>query len=162
EIEKFAKTRPAAQQRRGRGGQQLPPGIEDFFRQFDNQPNDQPEEASGSGFIVSSDGYILTHNPVVADAAKVTVTLFHNRKYAAKVVGRAPATDVAAVKIDEKNLPMLSLGDDANARVGQWVLAIGNPLQLDFTVTAGIVSAKGRQQSGLLNPRGDNPYAITD
>jgi serine protease Do len=163
EIEKFARTRPAAQQRRGRGGQQLPPGIEDFFRQFDNQPpSDQPEEASGSGFIVSPDGYILTNNHVVADADKVTVTLFDKRTFEAKVVGRDPTTDVAVVKIDDKNLPTLSLGDDAGARVGQWVLAIGNPLQLNFTVTAGIVSAKGRQQSGLLNPRGDNPYAITD
>jgi serine protease Do len=162
EVEKFARTRPAAQQRRGRGGQQLPPGIEDFFRQFDNQPNDQPEEASGSGFIVSPDGYILTNNHVVADADKVMVTLFDKRRFEAKVVGRDPTTDVAVVKIDDKNLPTLSLGDDASARVGQWVLAIGNPLQLNFTVTAGIVSAKGRQQSGLLNPRGDNPYAITD
>jgi serine protease Do len=162
EVEKFAKARPTAQQRRGRGGQQLPPGIEDFFRQFDNQPNDQPEEASGSGFIVSPDGYILTNNHVVADADKVTVTLYDKRTFEAKVIGRDPTTDVAVVKIDEKNLPTLSLGDDAVARVGQWVLAIGNPLQLNFTVTAGIVSAKGRNQSGLLNPRGDNPYAITD
>jgi len=161
DIEKFAKTRPAVQRQRGRG-QQLPPGIEDFFRQFDNQPSDQPEEASGSGFIVSPDGYILTNNHVVADADKVTVTLYDKRQYEAKVVGRDPTTDVAVVKIDEKNLPTLSLGDDAGTRVGQWVLAIGNPLQLNFTVTAGIVSAKGRNQSGLLNPRGDNPYAITD
>jgi serine protease Do len=163
EVEKFAKTRPAAQQqRRGRNGQQLPPGIEDFFRQFDNQPSDQPEEASGSGFIVSPDGYILTNNHVVADADKVTVTLYDKRTFEAKVIGRDPTTDVAVVKIEDKNLPTLSLGDDAGARVGQWVLAIGNPLQLNFTVTAGIVSAKGRNQSGLLNPRGDNPYAITD
>src|SRR5215471_7964602 len=163
EIEKFAKTRPAAQQRRGRGGQQLPPGIEDFFRQFDNQPpSDQPEEASGSGFIVSPDGYILTNNHVVADADKVTVTLFDKRTFEAKVVGRDPTTDVAVVKIDDKNLPTISLGDDSKARVGQWVLAIGNPLTLDFTVTAGIVSAKGRKATGLLNPNGQNPYAITD
>src|SRR5215831_6240161 len=161
ETERFAKVKPTSQ-RRGRGGQQLPPRIEDFFREFDNQPNDQPEEASGSGFIVSPDGYILTNNHVVADADKVSVTLFDKRRFEAKVVGRDPTTDVAVVKIDDKNLPTLSLGDDASARVGQWVLAIGNPLQLNFTVTAGIVSAKGRQQSGLLNPRGDNPYAITD
>jgi serine protease Do len=166
ETERFAKTRPTAQspRSRGRGQQQLPPGIEDFFRQFDNQaPNDQPEEASGSGFIVSDDGYILTNNHVVADADKVTVTLYDKRVFEnAKVIGRDPTTDVAVIKIDGKDLPTLSLGDDSKSRVGQWVLAIGNPLQLNFTVTAGIVSAKGRNQQGLLNPRGDNPYAITD
>ena len=164
ETEKFAKARPTSSQRqpRGRGGQQLPPGIEDFFRQFDNSPNDQPEEASGTGFIVSQDGFILTNNHVVADADKVTVTLYDKRQFEAKVIGRDPTTDVAVVKIEEKNLPTLSLGDDAGARVGQWVLAIGNPLRLNFTVTAGIVSAKGRTSPELLNPRGDNPYAITD
>jgi serine protease Do len=164
ETERFARSRPMSN-RRGRGqpqGQQdLPPGIEDFFRQFDGgqtQPSDQPEEASGSGFIVSPDGYILTNNHVVADADKVLVTLFDKREFNAKVVGRDPTTDVAVIKIDGKNFPTLTLGDDANARVGQWVLAIGNPLQLNFTVTAGIVSAKGRNQPGLLQ----NNYAITD
>jgi serine protease Do len=78
------------------------------------------------------------------------------------VVGRDPTTDVAVIKIDGKSFPTVSLGDDSKARVGQWVLAIGNPLQLNFTVTAGIVSAKGRNQSTLLNPNGQNPYAITD
>ena len=161
DIEKFARTRPTSQRQRGRG-QNLPPGIEDFFRQFQDQPSDQPEEASGSGFIVSPDGYILTNNHVVADADKVTVTLFDKRQFDAKVIGRDPTTDVAVVKIDEKNLPTLNLGDDARSRVGQWVVAIGNPLRLNFTVTAGIVSAKGRTAQDLLNPRGDNPYAITD
>jgi len=161
DIEKFARTRPTSQRQRGRG-QNLPPGIEDFFRQFQDQPSDQPEEASGSGFIVSPDGYILTNNHVVADADKVTVTLFDKRQFDAKVIGRDPTTDVAVVKIDEKNLPTLNLGDDAKSRVGQWVVAIGNPLRLNFTVTAGIVSAKGRTAQDLLNPRGDNPYAITD
>ncbi len=143
---------------------QAPPGFEDLFRQFENQPpSDQPEEASGSGFIVSNDGYILTNNHVVADADRVNVTLFDKRAFNAKVVGRDPTTDVAVIKIDAGNLPTLNLGDDANARVGQWVLAIGNPLQLNFTVTAGIVSAKGRNQSALLNPDGvSNRYAITD
>ena len=161
ETQRFAKQLPAGQRQRGRGrgGQQLPPGVEDFFRQFQDQtPSDQPEEASGSGFIVSNDGYILTNNHVVADADKVTVTLFDKRQFEAKVVGRDPTTDVAVVKIDAGSLPMLNLGDDAKARVGQWVLAIGNPLQLNFTVTAGIVSAKGRNQSTLLG----TPYAITD
>jgi serine protease Do len=163
ETKTFARSRPMSNRRgRGQGQQQdLPPGIEDFFRQFDGgraQPSDQPEEASGSGFIVSPDGYILTNNHVVADADKVLVTLFDKREFDAKVIGRDPTTDVAVIKIDGKNFPTVSLGDDANARVGQWVLAIGNPLQLNFTVTAGIVSAKGRNEQGLLN----NQYAITD
>ena len=160
ETERFARQRPTSRLR-GRNGQQLPPGFEDFFKQFqdDQPPSDQPEEASGSGFIISPDGYILTNNHVVADADRVNVTLFDKRTFTnAKVVGRDPTTDVAVIKIDANNLPTLNLGDDATARVGAWVLAIGNPLQLNFTVTAGIVSAKGRNQSGLLN----NKYAITD
>ena len=166
DIEKFAKARPATRQVRPRGQGQLPPGMEQFFRQFSDpnaQPDDTPEEASGSGFIVSDDGYILTNNHVVADADRVNVTLFDKRVFPAKVVGRDPTTDVAVIKIDAgSNLPTLSLGDDAKARVGSWVLAIGNPLTLDFTVTAGIVSAKGRKAPELLNPNGQNPYAITD
>src|SRR5215813_8102581 len=99
ETERFARQRPVTQNRpRGRGGQQLPPGIEDLFRNFDSPNADQPEEASGSGFIVSNDGYILTNNHVVADADKVTVTLFDKRQFDAKVVGRDPTTDVAVVK----------------------------------------------------------------
>ena len=165
DIEKFAKPRPVARQVRPRGQGQLPPGMEQFFRQFDPnaQPDDTPEEASGSGFIVSPDGFILTNNHVVADADRVNVTLFDKRVFPAKVIGRDSTTDVAVIKIDAgTQLPTLSLGDDMKARVGQWVLAIGNPLTLDFTVTAGIVSAKGRKATGLLNPNGQNPYAITD
>ncbi len=168
DIEKFAKPRPASRQvrPRGQGQGQLPPGMEQFFRQFQDpnaEPDDTPEEASGSGFIVSPDGYILTNNHVVADADRVNVTLFDKRVFPAKVIGRDSTTDVAVIKIDAGNsLPTLSLGDDAKARVGAWVLAIGNPLTLDFTVTAGIVSAKGRKATGLLNPNGQNPYAITD
>jgi serine protease Do len=164
ETERFAKTRNI-QQSRPQGGQRRgapPPGLEELFRQFEQQPSDVPEESSGSGFIVSNDGYILTNNHVIADADKVTVTLYDKRQYEAKVVGRDSTTDVAVVKIEEKNLPMLSLGDDSKTRVGQWVLAIGNPLRLNFTVTAGIISAKGRSQSALLNRSGQNPYAITD
>lgn len=161
ETERFARQRPTSN-RRGGQQQQLPPGVEDFFRQFDRAPSDAPEEASGSGFIVSNDGYILTNNHVVADADKVTVTLYDKRQFSAKVVGRDSTTDVAVVKIEQNNLPMLSLGDDSKLRVGQWVLAIGNPLGLNFTVTAGIVSAKGRSQPGLLNRNNSNPYAITD
>lgn len=134
-------------------------GIEDFFHNFEQQqPREQSQEASGSGFIVSKDGYILTNNHVVADADKVTVTLLDKRSFDAKVIGRDPTTDVAVIKIDGSDLPVATLGDDNNARVGQWVVAIGNPLGLDFTVTAGIVSAKGRPLPGLLDSR----YAITD
>jgi serine protease Do len=136
------------------------PDIEEFFRNF--QPPSQqrePQEASGTGFVVSKDGYILTNNHVVADADKVTVTLLDKRTFEAKVIGRDPTTDVAVIKIDGANLPVASLGDDNNARVGQWVVAIGNPLGLDFTVTAGIISAKGRPLQGLLGNRG---YEITD
>jgi serine protease Do len=153
QTEHFARNRTNTRQR----GQRLPGGIEDFFRQFDPQ-SDQPSEASGSGFIVSKDGYILTNNHVVADADRVTVRLLDNRVFNAKVIGRDPTTDVALIKVDANDLPIVNLGDDANARVGQWVVAIGNPLGLDFTVTAGIVSARGRSLGTLLNTR----YAIQD
>jgi serine protease Do len=139
-----------------RGSQ--PPGIEDFFRQFESPQQDRLQEGTGSGFIVSRDGYILTNNHVIADADRVTVGLLDKRTFTARVVGRDPTTDIAVLKIDATSLPAATLGDDANARVGQWVLAIGNPLQLDFTVTAGIISSKGRSLRGLLPAR----YAITD
>ena len=154
QTEHFARNRT---NNRSRQQQRLPGGIEDFFRQFDPQ-QDQPSEASGSGFIVSKDGYILTNNHVVADADRVTVRLLDNRTFTAKVIGRDPTTDVAVIKVDASDLPTVNLGDDANARVGQWVVAIGNPLGLDFTVTAGIVSARGRSLGALLNTR----YAIQD
>jgi serine protease Do len=134
------------------------PGIEEFFRQFEGPQQDRLQEGTGSGFIVSRDGYILTNNHVVADADRVTVGLLDKRTFTARVVGRDPTTDIAVVKIDATNLPVAALGDDEKARVGQWVLAIGNPLQLDFTVTAGIISSKGRNLRGLLPSR----YAIMD
>ena len=140
-------------------GRTVPPGLEDFFRQFDTpQQRQEPVESSGSGFIVSKDGYILTNNHVVADADRVTAKLTDGREFVAKVVGRDPSTDIALIKIDGSNLPTASLGDDATARVGEWVLAIGNPLGLDFTVTAGIISAKGRAVRNLL----PGQYAIAD
>ncbi len=138
----------------------VPPGLEDFFNQFGPQ-RALPEEASGSGFIVTSDGYILTNNHVVADADRVNVTLNDRRIFKAKVVGRDPTTDVALVKIDAQDLPTVTLGDDAKAQVGEWVLAIGNPLGLDHTVTAGIVSAKGRDSRDLAGLMRNN-YAISD
>ncbi len=143
--------------------QRLPNGgsIEDFFRNFEGQAGPpEPVQSSGTGFIVSKDGYILTNNHVVADAEKVTVHLLDKRSFTAKVIGRDSTTDVAVIKVDAKDLPVATLGDDNASRVGQWVVAIGNPLGLDFTVTAGIISAKGRPLQGLLGR--NNRYAITD
>ena len=109
------------------------------------------EQGSGSGFVVSSDGYILTNNHVVEGAEQVTVRLLDRREFKAKVIGTDPNTDVAVLKIDAKGLPPVALGNSDDARVGEWVLAIGNPLGegLTFTVTSGIVSAKGRALNGL-------------
>jgi serine protease Do len=135
----------------------VPPGMEEFFRNFE-MPDQQPRGGSGSGFIVTKDGYILTNNHVVANADRVTVKLLDNRTFQAKVVGRDPTTDVAVIKVEATDLPVVAMGDDKRTRIGQWVVAIGNPLGLDFTVTAGIVSAKGRSLGALLNTR----YAIQD
>jgi serine protease Do len=122
---------------------QVPQGMEDFLDQFGGQ---QPRQSrgEGSGFIISGDGYIVTNNHVVADADQVSITLSDGRTFKAKVVGLDSTTDVAVVKIDAKGLPTLTVGDDERTRIGEWVLAVGNPLGLDFTVTAGIISAKGR------------------
>ena len=140
---------------------QVPPEFRDFFR-FHQQEPSQPHirEGSGSGFIVSRDGYILTNNHVVADANKVKVTLLDNREFDARVIGRDPRTDVAVIKIPADNLAPLALGSSDDARIGDWVLAIGNPLNLQFTVTAGIVSAKGRGLSGLSDD--NDRYQIQD
>src|SRR5881392_281040 len=138
--------------------QRLPPGFQDFFPNLRRRP--QVEQGSGSGFIVSADGFILTNNHVVAGADKVTVRLYDKREFTAKVVGTDPNTDVAVIKIDARGLPGVAFGNSDSARVGEWVLAIGNPLgeAFAFTVTAGIVSAKGRLLAGLQQTR----YAIQD
>src|SRR5207245_150061 len=133
--------------------QRLPPGFEDFFPNLRRRP--QVEQGSGSGFIVSGDGYILTNNHVVAGADKVTVKLYDKREFTAKVVGTDPNTDVAVIKIDTRGLPTVQFGNSDSTRVGEWALAIGNPLgeAFAFTVTAGIVSAKGRLLAGLQQTR---------
>jgi serine protease Do len=155
QTERFARNRGTTARPRS---QRAPGGIEDFFRQFEQPQSDQPSEASGTGFIVSKDGYILTNNHVVADADRVSVKLLDNRTYTAKVIGRDPTTDIAVIKVDASDLPTVALGDDAKARIGQWVVAIGNPLGLEFTVTAGIISARGRSLGTLLRER----YSIQD
>lgn len=131
---------------------QMPPGFEQFFGP---QQGPQRQEGSGSGFIVSPDGYILTNNHVVDGADKVEVQLLDHRRFEAKVVGNDPLTDLAVIKIDAKNLPAAALGQSEAVRVGEWVLAVGNPLgeNLTFTVTSGIVSAKGRGRLALPGAR---------
>ena len=127
--------------------------FDDFFNQwFDFGPQIIPEQrASGSGVIISNDGYIVTNNHVITDgengsgvADEITVTLHNKKTYKARVIGRDPSSDLAVLKIDGDNLPFLLYGNSDNVQLGQWVLAIGYPLNLETTVTAGIVSAKGR------------------
>jgi len=130
----------------------------EFFKRFQQQqqgqqpqgpgrkarPHPMPTRGEGSGFIVSPDGIILTNAHVVKDASEVTVKLTDRREYRAKVLGSDPKTDIAVLKIDGKNLPVVTLGSTAALQVGEWVLAIGSPFGFENTVTAGVVSAKGR------------------
>ncbi|MBF0446883.1 MAG: DegQ family serine endoprotease [Magnetococcales bacterium] len=131
---------------------ELPNGLrnspfEEFFRQFlDNMPKESLQSRSlGSGVLIDAKGYIVTNNHVVADADEITVRLFDEREFSAKVVGRDSKTDLALIRIEaDESLPAANLGDSSKAEVGSWVVAIGNPFGLDATVTAGIISAKGR------------------
>lgn len=127
--------------------------MDNWFRRFfDFGPQIQPEQrASGSGVIISDDGYIVTNNHVVSDggngvAEEITVTLNENKStYKARLIGRDPSSDIAVLKIDATGLPFMVYGNSDNVNLGQWVLAVGYPLTLEATVTAGIISAKGRQ-----------------
>jgi serine protease Do len=139
--------KPAA--RRGRGapeGDELPPWFRNF--PFPMPPSEGPSQGSGSGFVVATDGVILTNAHVVADATEVTVRLTDQREFKAKVLGSDRTTDVAVLKIDASGLPVVKVGDPAATRVGEWVVAIGAPYGLDNTVTSGIVSAKSRALPG--------------
>jgi serine protease Do len=134
-----------------RGGQ-IPDDVPEEFRRFFEQPRVGPE-AGGTGFLIREDGYIVTNNHVVADAVEIQVVTMDRRQYRAELVGRDPMTDVAVIRVDGRGFPTVRLGDPRRTRVGEWVIAVGNPMGLDFTVTAGIVSAKDR--SGLnLSARG--------
>jgi Do/DeqQ family serine protease len=116
-----------------------------FFGDGDGHSFSMPDQrASGSGVIISSDGYIVTNNHVVDGATDISVTLNNRRNYKAKVIGTDPNTDLALIKIDAKDLPVINIGNSDDVKLGQWVLAIGYPLNLDVTVTQGIVSAKSR------------------
>jgi serine protease Do len=140
-------------------GEPFSPFGDDFFNYFFRRSPRQettprreyriPQTAQGSGFIITADGYILTNNHMVGGAEKVEIELADGRKFNAEVKGTDPESDVAVIKIDAKDLPYLELADSDTLEVGEWVLAIGNPFGLSHTVTAGIVSAKGRSDVGL-------------
>lgn len=145
---------------RGERRRQMPPGpfgpgpnpfgggeeFEEFFRRFFGDRPPSPQRSLGSGFLISEDGYIITNNHVAGESgAKITVRLSDKEEYEAKVIGNDEKTDLALIKINVKhNLPTVPLGKSADLQVGDWVIAIGNPFGLEQTVTAGIVSAKGR------------------
>lgn len=134
------------------------PFGDDFLQRFFGSPYqqrpDKPhgkrrEIGQGSGFLITADGYILTNNHVVGDSDRVSVQLLDGREYRAEIIGTDPGSDLAVIKVDESDLPFLQLGDSETLEVGDWVLAVGNPFGLSHTLTAGVVSAKGRSGIGL-------------
>src|SRR5215212_71172 len=143
------------------GEGQVPEEFRRMFPGFRLPEQNVPQEARGSGFIISADGYIITNNHVVQDADKIDVVLQDNRHLHATVVGRDPLTDIAVIKVQATGLPSVRLGSSENARIGEWVLAIGNPLNLGTTVTSGIISAKGRPLPILRETSGSR-WAIED
>ena len=164
-------------QQAGPGFQQLPDPFreffgEEFFRRYNeqqrerqNQPQQGPipqRRGTGSGVIINSDGYIVTNNHVVVDADEIHVTLHDNRSYPATVIGPDPTTDLALVKINETGLPSVPMANSDNIEIGEWVLAIGNPFNLNSTVTAGIVSAKSRSINILSEEYAIEAFIQTD
>ncbi len=131
--------------------------IDPFYQLFygDKYQQSQLVQSSGSGVIISEDGYIVTNNHVIEDAENISITLNNKKTYTAEIIGTDPNTDLALLKIDHNNLPHIKFGNSDNVNVGQWVLAVGNPFNLTSTVTAGIVSAKGRDINILRN----DPYS---
>ncbi len=121
-----------------------PQSIFDFFFGYGGTPQERERVGSGSGVIIREDGYIVTNNHVIEGATEIEVTLTNNKTFKAELIGSDPATDVALIKVDAQGLPTIPFGDSDNLRLGEWVLAIGSPYNLRSTVTAGIVSAKGR------------------
>ena len=164
-IRTLERSRPAAG-----GGIEVDPNVEEFFRRFGiplpGRPDprrgprggdDEPQQRGvGSGFILSADGYIMTNAHVVEGADEVLVTLSDKREFKARTVGSDRRTDIAVVKVEATGLPFVKTGDSDKLRVGEWVVAIGSPFGLDNTVTAGIVSAKGRDTGDYL------PFIQTD
>ncbi len=141
--------------------EELPEALRRFFDFRGGPPVPRERAGMGSGFIFSSDGYVVTNNHVVENARQVVVRLPDRQEFDAEVVGTDPRSDLAVLKVDASRLPFLQLADEDDVKVGQWVLAIGSPFSLDFSVTAGIVSALGRS---LPTETGDNyvPFIQTD
>ena len=138
----------------GQHGFQMPDYFERFFGQ--QIPREYKNKGLGTGFIISQEGYILTNNHVVEKAEEILVKLNDDREFEAKIIGTDPKTDIALIKIDsKKDLPFIEFGDSSKLQIGDWVLAIGNPFGLEHTVTAGIISAKGRKE---VNPGGRQGY----
>ncbi len=147
-----------------RAARQRMPSIFDDFFGFDEDmfgtPRNQQQESSGSGVIITADGYIATNNHVVDGADKLEVVTYDKKSLTAKVIGVDPSTDIAVIKIDEKDLPFLTFANSDDVKVGEWVLAVGNPFNLESTVTAGIVSAIGRDIS-ILKQNYQDKYGNT-
>jgi serine protease Do len=159
------------------GEDEIPPQFYDLFRNMDPrfQPpyRRQPIVRQGSGFIIRKDGYIVTNNHLVQNATKITVKLLDDKEFVAKVIGTDPQTDIAVLKIEAQNLPIVILGDSDATEVGEWVVAIGNPFGLSHSLSAGIISAKGRsnvriadyenflQTDAAINP-GNSGGALVD
>lgn len=149
-------------------GSSTPPGM-DFWQEFfgpqwqmPQQERSNVREGAGSGVIVRENGYIVTNNHVIKDADEITVTLHDKQSFTAKVVGADPNTDIALIKIEAENLPIITFANSDDVKVGEWVLAVGNPFNLNSTVTAGIVSAKGRNINILQQKYAIEAFIQTD
>lgn len=137
--------------------------FEDLFGPYFQQPNRGPQKASGSGVIISPDGYIVTNNHVINEAEQIEIVLNDNQKYFAELIGKDPSTDLALLKIDATNdLQFIPFANSDSVKVGSWVLAVGNPFNLASTVTAGIVSAKGRNINILQDNAAVESFIQTD
>lgn len=136
--------------------------LQNFFFGEGLQYQQRPVVSSGSGVIISSDGYIVTNNHVISGASEVSITLDNKQSYDAKVIGSDPTTDIALLKVDAKDLPFLNYGNSDDIKVGEWVLAVGNPFNLNSTVTAGIVSAKARNINILSQQYSIESFIQTD
>ncbi|GAB6011795.1 Do family serine endopeptidase [Viscerimonas tarda] len=156
----------AKQKLRRGNSNQMPMDPFEYFFGFGNRPNQpiepQPVVGYGSGVIISSDGYIVTNNHVISKAQEIEVTLNDNSKYSATLIGADPQTDIALIKIDGKDFPLIPFGNSDALKVGEWVLAVGNPFNLNSTVTAGIVSAKARGGIGSNEPGNVQSFIQTD